>query len=134
MGSPRTPADSNHTLSARSERLSGLADTEEVTGSNPVRRRAISDDLQDQANELADAFHDADTYELDRLVPEQRAEQERARWALHKYVDDVWEAEKRRVGEYGINLDECPGWLIWAGMRDLTYALWTNAQDGSPEG
>jgi hypothetical protein len=48
----------------------------------------------------------------------------------------VWEAEKRRVGErtgeYGINLDERPDWLIWAGMRDLTYALWTNAQDDSP--
>ena len=65
-------------------------------------------------------------------------ESKRARWALHKYVDDMWEAEKRQVGErtgeYGINLDERPDWLIWAGMRDLTYALWTNAQDGSLEG
>jgi hypothetical protein len=51
---------------------------------------------QDMAHDLSDAFTEYDTAALARLTTAQREEQLRARWALHRHVDAIWEDGKRR--------------------------------------
>jgi hypothetical protein len=89
-------------------------------------------DPQGMALELIDTIHDQDLAGLANLTPEQRADQARARKALYEYVDAVWEDAKCR----GLNPGGDPAWSGWAGLRDLTLALMTEAlelQDDTEE-
>jgi hypothetical protein len=78
------------------------------------------------AMDLAETFHDRDAERLDAIGPGGRAEQQRAREALYRYVDQLWDSAKARARarhgrEYNTAAD--PVYAGVVGMRDLLAEL-----------
>jgi hypothetical protein len=97
---------------------------------------------QFKAIDLAGGFHEHDMAALARLTPVARAEQQHLRERLLEYVDGIWEHIKAYAREVnlggdplsdssGYPLADDPAYSAVAGMRDLTAALSSNAEQAS---
>jgi hypothetical protein len=77
------------------------------------------------AHDLSDAFGEYDSAALAGLTPAEREQQLRARWSLYHHIDAIWQAAKGR----GLDPAIRPEWSVVAGLRDLTMALATQAEE-----
>jgi hypothetical protein len=88
-------------------------------------------DLQDAASEIGDASSDHDMRHLATLTPDERAIQNKVRWALYRHVDAIWDATHLR--SKGIHPNDAGGYEGVAALRDLLDTLIANAENAQHE-
>ena len=57
------------------------------------------ENMQSNGVDIAESFKLMDAHRLANLTAEERVAQTEARWAMYKYIGDVWEWGRRELGE-----------------------------------